>query len=312
MTRPAPTVTVSVEELAQEIRRVDGNHDLGAGALAEALVPFLSSMLAAAPAAPQAAGVGELVSDLNVLATCDDMEVSHSGGDTNVGDVARRCLNHLRAPSREPEGGAVSRDQVLAIVRQFASPSWCSVDRLVDTLFTALATRETLNAAEKGRLAAVIQMLEPVAENNETVRLYGKEVSVLLKALRAQPEAREDAQPVTCERCYRGEVFGLSMDDGFWVEFSSAAGGAHPAGMNGWLELAEHHPDGRVVMREYVAKDSPIYPAPDALRVAVEALEKIKAVRVCKESANIWTGADACRKIATEALAALQAEQGAK
>lgn len=52
--------------------------------------------------------------------------------------------------------------------------------------------------------------------------------------------------------------------------------------------------------------------APDALRVAVEALEKIKAVRVCRDSANIWTGADACRKIATEALAALQAEQGAK
>lgn len=48
------------------------------------------------------------------------------------------------------------------------------------------------------------------------------------------------------------------------------------------------------------------HPAPDALRRAVEALEKIKAVRVCKESANIWTGADACRKIATEALATLQ------
>jgi len=30
-----------VDELAQEIRRVDGNHDLGAGALAEALLPFI-------------------------------------------------------------------------------------------------------------------------------------------------------------------------------------------------------------------------------------------------------------------------------
>lgn len=30
-----------VDVLAQEIRRVDGNHDLGAGALAEALLPFL-------------------------------------------------------------------------------------------------------------------------------------------------------------------------------------------------------------------------------------------------------------------------------
>lgn len=32
----------SIDDLAQEIRRVDGNHDLGAGALAEALMPFLS------------------------------------------------------------------------------------------------------------------------------------------------------------------------------------------------------------------------------------------------------------------------------
>lgn len=88
MSMTTPRVTVPVDELAQEIRRVDGNHDLGAGALAEALMPFLSSRLSAAPA---------------------------------------------------PEGGAVGRDQVLAIVRQFASPSWCSVDRLVDTLLAALS-----------------------------------------------------------------------------------------------------------------------------------------------------------------------------
>lgn len=38
------------EALAQEIRRVDGNHSLGACALAEALIPFLSNaMLEAAP-----------------------------------------------------------------------------------------------------------------------------------------------------------------------------------------------------------------------------------------------------------------------
>jgi hypothetical protein len=34
---------LDVDALAQEIRRVDGNHDLGAGQLAEALMPFLSS-----------------------------------------------------------------------------------------------------------------------------------------------------------------------------------------------------------------------------------------------------------------------------
>ena len=38
-TMPLP----DVDALAQEIRRVDGNHDLGAGALAEALQPFLQS-----------------------------------------------------------------------------------------------------------------------------------------------------------------------------------------------------------------------------------------------------------------------------
>jgi len=39
--------TFTVDELAQEIRRVDGNHDLGAGALAEALTPFLLTKLVA-------------------------------------------------------------------------------------------------------------------------------------------------------------------------------------------------------------------------------------------------------------------------
>lgn len=36
---------VTVDDLAQEIRRVDGNHSLGAGALAEALMPFIEAAL---------------------------------------------------------------------------------------------------------------------------------------------------------------------------------------------------------------------------------------------------------------------------
>lgn len=132
------------------------------------------------------------------------------------------------------------------------------------------------------------------------------------------PPAREDAQPVKCPRCYRGEVFGLSMDDGFWVEFSSASGGAHPAGMHGWLELAEHHPDGRMVVREYVAKDSPIYPAPDALRVAAEevadAVDFFDRVKAATQDEQIAVGRDHWNRLeaAARRLAALQAEQGAK
>jgi len=34
-----------IDYLAQEIRRVDGNHDLGAGALAEALWPYISDLI---------------------------------------------------------------------------------------------------------------------------------------------------------------------------------------------------------------------------------------------------------------------------
>ena len=36
-----------IDALAQEIRRVDGNHSLGAGALAEALAPFVRALSAA-------------------------------------------------------------------------------------------------------------------------------------------------------------------------------------------------------------------------------------------------------------------------
>lgn len=35
-------MNIDVDELAQEIRRVDGQHKLGAGQLAEALMPFLA------------------------------------------------------------------------------------------------------------------------------------------------------------------------------------------------------------------------------------------------------------------------------
>lgn len=38
---------MKVDDLAQEIRRVDGNHSLGAGALAEALMPFITAYLSA-------------------------------------------------------------------------------------------------------------------------------------------------------------------------------------------------------------------------------------------------------------------------
>lgn len=45
---------LTIDALAQEIRRVDGNHSLGAGALAEALYPFLSALVEEKPVAVKA------------------------------------------------------------------------------------------------------------------------------------------------------------------------------------------------------------------------------------------------------------------
>jgi hypothetical protein len=44
-------IWLGIDDLAQEIRRVDGNHSLGAGALAEALMPFIESRIAELEAA---------------------------------------------------------------------------------------------------------------------------------------------------------------------------------------------------------------------------------------------------------------------
>jgi len=43
--RPGSAPAVNVDALANEIRRVDGSNSLGAGALAEALQPFLTRTL---------------------------------------------------------------------------------------------------------------------------------------------------------------------------------------------------------------------------------------------------------------------------
>lgn len=86
----------------------------------------------------------------------------------------------------------------------------------------------------------------------------------IISALRREEPASltREGEPVACPACYRGEVFGLATDDGFWVEMGASAGGAHEHGMNGWLELIEHNPDGTEKRREYVATDSPIYTRP--------------------------------------------------
>jgi hypothetical protein len=69
-----PNEQINVDALAQEIRRVDGNHDLGAGALAEALMPFILS----------AAGNAEPVAWIANCCVCSrvvDTREENEGGD---------------------------------------------------------------------------------------------------------------------------------------------------------------------------------------------------------------------------------------
>lgn len=64
---PAPVNGLSVEQLAQAIRVADGSNTLGAGALAEALLPMINSRFTAL--SQQA---GEPVSDVEPVAWCSE------------------------------------------------------------------------------------------------------------------------------------------------------------------------------------------------------------------------------------------------
>ena len=75
--------TVSVDALAQEIRRVDGAHTLGAGALAKALMLFLANTVQPVQPAASAAGPKELWLQLHGDCSADELlePVDYTGGE---------------------------------------------------------------------------------------------------------------------------------------------------------------------------------------------------------------------------------------
>lgn len=110
------TGAVKVDELAQEIRRVDGSHSLGAGALAEALMPFLSAL---EPAAPEAFVYRDENGQPQVqLCKCDwkrvdDALVSCAGllktlCRDEIGDTAAAELEYVRSVITRPAEQAVT------------------------------------------------------------------------------------------------------------------------------------------------------------------------------------------------------------
>jgi len=155
----------------------------------------------------------------------------------------------------------------------------------VEFIREALATREEA-PAEAGALSEAMRRLAEDAENEAGLGAgmlggarIAADIRTVLSALRAQPPAREDAQPVAWRRA-------LSPIDGHFT-YSNV-------GDEGWEPLYAH-------------------PAPDALRVAVEALEKaarrFKSIRDTTDDVPHRIACSEWAEEARQALAALQAEQ---
>ncbi|WP_286948987.1 MULTISPECIES: hypothetical protein [Brevundimonas] len=190
-----------------------------------------------------------------------------------------------------PEGGAVDYR-----VRTEGAPGITEPD-------PAIATREEA-PAEAGEdvnwkaeyEAACAARISDRQKSQEVINERDKWVAELLQeraALRAQPPAREDAQPVA------------EADRSKWISDA-----------RDFTERMTSQPMACEIIERLL--DIITHPARDALRVAVEALEKIADARVFDERGEDYRGiahpyracrADETEQVAIKALAVLQAEQ---
>ena len=105
---------VKVDELAQEIRRVDGSHTLGAGALAEALMPFLSALHS-----PAHSGEREALAALAGLHRAGRKQGWHSSGYATEMEAARLVLEAAaHGSSSKPIRGEINDE--MEILRRLA------------------------------------------------------------------------------------------------------------------------------------------------------------------------------------------------
>ncbi|MDQ0506004.1 hypothetical protein [Xanthobacter agilis] len=110
-----------VDALAQEIRRVDGNHNLGAGALAEALMPFLS----AHAAHPDAREAAEEMREACAIAVRDWINRPNDceelvGVDPGTG--ARRCALEARGRDCIFSAQVEAAEEILRRIRALQLP----------------------------------------------------------------------------------------------------------------------------------------------------------------------------------------------
>lgn len=105
-------VKIDIDSLAQEIRRVDGNHSLGAGALAEALLPFMREMLAEGGDVPTPLVMDDIIAGLNeIIEHC-----GHCNDTVQIGTVSERVTQRI-------EDRALGMRNMIVALRDAADPS---------------------------------------------------------------------------------------------------------------------------------------------------------------------------------------------
>lgn len=216
----------------------------------------------------------------------------------------------LRAPSREPEGGAVDdvQKRVERIVFEdfYGSSVAGSKERLAKALIrefglAALATREEA-PAEAGewtvekRFPELNDHLIRMASTGNTGSLteWAAFWDCLRSALRAQPQSRDDAQPVACRFC---DGAGWENDQNWEPRYADVPQEREKG--DGLIRCGHCLGDG-------VDPSPDTHPAPDALR---ETFEDIKSAA---DSFRDCEGDEVAHQViirCDEALAALQAEQ---
>ena len=122
----------------------------------------LQSVLAAL-SPPSTGGEGEALIMRVGERIADEVEKVAAGRQSNCEQAARDIVGWLH-PS--PEMGEISREEMTAVVRQWVSPAWCSVDRLVDAILSKLKenglSREELGGSAQSLPSGDAQERSPV------------------------------------------------------------------------------------------------------------------------------------------------------
>lgn len=310
-----------------------------------------SAMLAAAPAAPQAAGVGEEAIDRFERAAFANVQNLPRGEAARAAEMDRRDVEYkaarlaLRAPSREPEGGAVDYEAVriatdlhtafekliyglpkyldaenLTDEENMIREAWITLDVTAHRL-AALATREEA-PSEAGELKAdfsrshtsgmddcTYEQIE-FALDRADAPISGPDGKFLtlaqrVEALRSQPQAREDALRVAVDD--DSVQAAVPVGHPMMIAWERYSGGSEYANSARWAAEPEHTKGSMwaAFVAGWSARTS-THPAPDALRVAAADL----LAEVDATAARIGWADHGQRERLRRALAALQ--QGAK